>query len=112
MTIEIKPVPRPHFTPLPRKGCRNVEGRVLLHGPRLAVAQLKFQPDGCIDEHAAPFDIDVICLEGRGLTAIDGEVHALHADQTVRWPAHQPHRLFTEDCTMLTLMVEHIGERS
>src|SRR5689334_16155275 len=111
MGYEVSEVPRPLFGPLPREGCHNVQGRVLLRDPNVCVAQLRFEPDGSIDEHAAPFDIDVICLEGCGLTAIDGEVQPLHADQTVRWPAHKPHRLFTAASTMLTLMVEHVGGR-
>ena len=107
MKPEVRPVPRPGWTPLPYTGCRGVEARSLLRLEHLALALLRFQPGGTIHEHPADIDIDVICLEGRGLTSLDGEQAPLKAGEQVRWPAGIPHRLWTEDATMLTLMVEH-----
>ena len=104
MAGNVHPVPRPDWTPLARNNCRNVEARVLLKLPTLLVVQLRFAPNGTIDEHAAPWEIDVICLEGNGTTTVDGE--------SIRWPAAKLHRLFTDDSPMVTLMVEHIGADS
>jgi hypothetical protein len=55
--------------------------------PELELAMLRFEPHGTIHEHAAAFEIDVVCLEGEGYTSIDGEVATFKAGQMVRWPA-------------------------
>ena len=88
-------------------GCTNVEGKVLLIQPELILVMLRFQPHGTIHEHAADFDVDVICLEGEGYTSVDGQVATFKPGQMIRWPALQRHRLWTDDSSMQTLMVEH-----
>ncbi len=108
MAVDVQPVPRPEWSPVPREGCRGVEGKVLLRRERLAVAMLRFAPEATIDEHAAAWEIDVVCLEGEGMTSVDGEAAPLRAGQRVRWPAHRQHRLWTEGQTMVTLMLEHL----
>lgn len=104
-----EPVPRPAWFVLSRPGCHGVAGKVLLDGPTLLIALLRFGPRSTIDEHPAPHPIDVICLEGQGLFSVDGEAAPLRAGERVQWPAHRPHRLWTEATAMLTLMVEHPG---
>ena len=42
---------------------------------------------------------------GRGFTSVAGETAPLEEGQQVRWPRGIPHRLWTEDSTMSTLMV-------
>ena len=101
--------PRPEWSPVPRPGCVNVEGRVLLARAGLAVAMLRFDVQGTIDEHAAGHDIDVVCLEGAGYVSIEDRVWALRAGLTICWPAGRPHRLWTGDQGMVTLMVERPG---
>ena len=78
---------------------------------RLMMVQLRFGPHGTIDEHAAAWEIDVVCLEGEGTTTVDGIAEPIHAGETIRWPAGKSHCLFTEDSTMVTLMVEHVDAR-
>jgi quercetin dioxygenase-like cupin family protein len=107
MHPDVQPIPRPEWSPLPFEGCRNVEGKVLLWLPHLCLALLRFAREGTIHEHPADIDIDVICLEGRGMTSVDGAAAELRASQQVRWPAGRAHRLWTEDSEMITLMVEH-----
>jgi quercetin dioxygenase-like cupin family protein len=109
MTVDVHAVPRVDWSPVPYDGCRNVESRTLLRNAQASVAMLRFAKDGTIHEHAAPMDIDVICLEGRGMTSIDGASAPIAAGQTVRWPAGAEHRLWTDDNEMTTLMIEHIG---
>ena len=109
MAVDVRPVPRPEWSPPPHEGCRNVEGKALLRHPNVAVAMLRFGKHGTIHEHPAPIDIDVICLEGRGMTSLDGEQAELSEGQQVRWPAGVSHRLWTEDSEMVTLMIEHVG---
>ena len=72
---------------------------------------LRFRPQGTIHEHPAAHDVDVVCLEGRGMTSVGGEQSELQAGERVRWPAHVAHRLWTDENEMITLMVEHIGQR-
>ena len=104
------PVPRPEWAPLPRPGCRGVEFKVLLEQPALVIAMLRFGPHGTIDEHPADFPVDVICVEGAGTFSVDGEAAPLRAGESVRWPSARPHRLWTDDSIMTTLMVEHRAE--
>lgn len=108
-TPQAQPVPRPEWFALPRPGSHGVEGKVLLDSANLVLALLRFGPQSTIDEHPAPFPIDVICLEGAGLFSVGGQAGRLRASERVQWPAHRAHRLWTEDVPMVTLMVEHRG---
>jgi quercetin dioxygenase-like cupin family protein len=107
MRPDIQPIPRPEWSPLPFEGCRNVEGKVLLRLPHLSLALLRFAAGGTIHEHPADIDIDVICLEGHGMTSVGGVAAELRVSEQVRWPAGLAHRLWTEDSEMVTLMVEY-----
>ena len=107
MKPDVTPFQRPEWRPLPFDGCVNVESHALLRAERVALAMLRFRPHGTIHEHPADIEIDVVCLEGAGFTSVDGEAAPIAAGQKVRWPAGHPHRLWTEDSTMTTLMVEH-----
>ncbi len=104
---DVRPVPRPDWGALLHPGCTGVEGKVLLSVPRLHLALLRFEPGGTIHEHAADIEIDVICLEGAGMTSVSGAAALIRAGESVRWPAHVPHRLWTTDREMISLMVEH-----
>ena len=107
MKPQVESIPRPEWSPLPQEGCSGVEGKVLSKSAVLCLAMLRFQPNSTIHEHPADIEIDVICLEGEGMTSINGAEIPLKADQKIRWPAGLPHRLWTEGATMTTLMVEH-----
>ena len=104
---EVHPVPRPDWSPLPHEGCVRVVGKVLLSLPHLHLALLRFDAHGTIHEHAADIEIDVVCLEGEGMTSVGGNPAAIRAGESVRWPAGIPHRLWTAEGEMVTLMVEH-----
>lgn len=107
--IEIEQVKQATWTPLPHKGCVNVEYKSYLHrNGRIAIASLKFGQHATIHEHPADIDVDVICLEGEGFTSVSGEVVEIKAGQRVYWPAGKVHRLWTEATEMTTLMVEHL----
>ena len=104
-----RPLPRAAWAPLPRAGCVGVEGKVLLHQATLVLALLRFAPHGTIDAHAAPFAVDVVCLEGSGYQRVGDTETPLRAGEGVRWPAGQVHRLWSGGEPLLTLMVEHRG---
>ena len=107
MSLEVQSWNRPEWTPLPYDGCINVEAKGLGHLVWGSMAMLRFAPFGTIHEHPAPFPVDVFCLEGAGMTSVSGEKASICAGQRVHWPAGEPHRLWTEDSEMVTLMVEH-----
>ncbi len=65
MSLEIRPFPRPDWSPLP----------------------------GAVGD-------------GSGFTSVGAEAVPITAGQEVRWPEGALHRLWTEDSTMTTLMVE------
>lgn len=98
--------PKPNWAVLPRPGCKNVEFRVLLGKDKLSIANLKFAENATIDKHAAPFEIDVLCIAGSGYTSIDDTSFPIAAGETIRWPAGKMHCLWTEDTTLETLMIE------
>lgn len=70
---------------------------------------LKFDAEGTIHEHAAPYDIDVVCLEGEGFTSIEDRIWSFKRGLTLTWPAGRVHRLWTAEHSMVTLMVERPG---
>jgi mannose-6-phosphate isomerase-like protein (cupin superfamily) len=49
-------------------------------------------------------DTIVVCIEGEGYTSVGDETVPLGEGQQVRWPRVFPHRLWTEDSTMSTLI--------
>jgi len=106
MPVQIEPFVRPDWEPLPMPGCRNVEGRVIFRDDALLLAVLRFAQDGTIHEHAGENDTVVACLEGSGYTSVGDDVAPISAGERVSWPRGVDHRLWTEDATMTTLMVE------
>ena len=107
LPLDISPVPRPEWTPLAQEGCVNVEGKVLLIQDNLTIALLRFEPGGMIPERSAGYPTDVVCLEGGGFTSVGSEEGELSPGHKALWPADGLHRLWTEDESMVTLMIEH-----
>ena len=80
---------------------------MLLNRLGVVVANLRFDAQASIDEHAAPYEIDVVCVEGEGFVSVGDAISSLHAGECVAWPRGIKHRLWTEGSGMETLMVEH-----
>ncbi len=106
MSVDIRAFPRPGWDPLPYEGCIGVVGRVLVREEDFFVAQLRFPEHATIHEHPGENDAIVVCLEGEGFTSVAGETAPVREGQQVRWPRGVSHRLWTEDSTMTTLMIE------
>jgi quercetin dioxygenase-like cupin family protein len=104
VTVDIRPFPRPEWSPLP--GAVGVEGKVLVREGGFFIAMLRFPEHATVHEHPGETDTIVICIDGSGFTSIGPENASLSAGQQVRWPKGVPHRLWTEDAPMTTLMVE------
>jgi len=109
VTVDIRPIPRPGWDPLPYDGCVGVMGRVLVREATYFVAQLRFSEQATIHEHPGDNDTIVVCIEGEGFTSVAGETAELREGQQTRWPKGIPHRLWTEHSTMTTLMIEHFA---
>jgi quercetin dioxygenase-like cupin family protein len=75
----------------------------------IGIANLRFSPNATIDEHSAPFEVDVICIAGNGFVSVGEHSSPLEAGQTMVWPPGINHRLWTENSEMETLMVERNG---
>jgi len=105
--MDIQPFRRPDWEPLPHEGCRGVDHKVLVAQVNFALALLRFAPNAPIHEHPAAWPIDVYCLDGSGKFSLAGQAASIRAGQRVRWPPNVAHRLWTEDATMTTLMVEN-----
>ncbi len=106
MSLDIRPVPRAAWSPIPAEGATGVDSRALLHQDDLFVAQLRFSEHATIHEHPSPNEIVAVCLEGEGFTSVGGDVASIQAGQHAHWPPNVPHRLWTEGSTMVTLMIE------
>ena len=108
--MEKKAFPRPDWSPVPRDGCENVNGQVLLVDKRSVVATLKLDTNGHTDLHPAPYDIHVLCTDGSGFTQCGEEHTKLQAGESVLWPKDKPHKLYTKDSSMTTIMIEHVHQ--
>jgi quercetin dioxygenase-like cupin family protein len=109
MTVDVARVPRPEWSPLPGEGVVGVVGKVLLREDDFFVAMLRFSAHATIHEHPGANDTLVVCVDGEGFTSVGEETAPLLANERAFWPANVPHRLWTEDATMTTLMVERWG---
>jgi quercetin dioxygenase-like cupin family protein len=110
--MRIDQFPRPDWSPLPMEGCERVEGCVLHATAEIVVAMLKFEPRGTIHEHAAAWNVVAMCIEGSGWVSVGDEHAEFKAGQSVLWPAGKQHRLWTEEESMTTIMLEHLTQKS
>jgi quercetin dioxygenase-like cupin family protein len=105
----IEHMPRAQWEPLARRGTFGVTGRVILKRAGIVIANLRFSANATIDEHSAPFEIDVICVAGEGFVSVGNESSHFRAGDRVVWPAGVNHRLWTQGTEMETVMVERNG---
>jgi quercetin dioxygenase-like cupin family protein len=106
VTVDIRPIPRPGWDPLPGEGVVGVTGRVLVREDTFFVAQLRFVEHATVHPHPGDRDAIVVCIEGEGFTSVGDEISPLREGQQVRWPRGVVHGLWTEGSTMSTLMIE------
>ena len=98
----------PDWAPVPHEGCRGVESKLLLTQHSLALVMMRFAENATIHEHPAGWPIDVMCLEGWGNVSVGDETLAISAGQRVCMPPDVPHRIWTNDSTMIALVAEHL----
>jgi quercetin dioxygenase-like cupin family protein len=110
VSVEVRQFPRAEWSAMPAEGATGVESRALLHDGGLFVAELRFAEHATIHEHPSPNQIVALCLEGEGFTSVGVETAPIRAGEQAQWPPNVPHRLWTEDSTMVTLMIERPAE--
>jgi len=113
MSIGVTDVPQWEWEPLATRGSHGVTAKVLLATKELVTVLARFDRRASMNEHASAHPIDVICLEGAGLTSLRFDAAGPEADRlfegkALRWPADVLHRLWTEDGEMTVLMLEHL----
>jgi len=108
VSVEIRPIPRSGWDPLPGNGVVGVTGRVLVREDEFFVAELRFTEHATIEPHPGRNDTIVVCIRGEGYTSVADEVAPLREGQQVRWPRGIVHGLWTEGSTMTTLMIEQL----
>ena len=108
MTLDIQPIPRPGWDPLPHEGDVGVVGRVLVREWGFFIAELRFSEHAEIHEHSDDSDAVVTCIQGEGFTSVAGETMPIREEQQVRWPKGVPHRMWTEGSTMTVLVFDRL----
>ena len=108
MTIDIQPIPRPGWDPLPHEGDIGVTGRVLVREWGFFIAELRFSENATIHEHPSETDAIVVCVAGEGFASVGDETIPICEEQQVRFPKGVRHRLWTEDSTMTTLVFDRL----
>ena len=109
MSLDVQPIPRPGWDPLPHEADIGVVGRVLVRAADLGVAELRFSEHAAIHEHPGETDAIVICLAGEGFTKVGGETVPIREEEWVLWPKLTPHGLWTEGSTMTTLILVRLA---
>jgi hypothetical protein len=64
MSVDVRPFPRPDWSPLPFDGCVGVEGKLLVREADFFVAMLRFPEHATIHEHPGEADTIVVCIDG------------------------------------------------
>lgn len=109
--MDIQAFTRPRWEPLPREGCHNVEGRVLIYEKsRFLLSTLRFGKGGTIDEHPGDSEAEVYCLEGTGFVSVGESVSSFEAGQRVLWPKGINHKLWTTETEMQVLIVHRSSD--
>jgi quercetin dioxygenase-like cupin family protein len=73
------------------------------------IAMLRFERNATIQEHPGANDAVVMCLDGEGWTSVADAKTQIRAGELVHWPKEVPHRLWTDNTQMTTLMFEREG---
>jgi quercetin dioxygenase-like cupin family protein len=109
VTLEINPIPRPGWDPLPYDGCVGVVGRVLVREWGFFIAELRFSEHATIHEHPSDNDHIVTCIQGEGFVSVGDEVVPIREEQQTLVPRGVTHRIWTEDSTMTALVFDRLG---
>jgi quercetin dioxygenase-like cupin family protein len=104
------PLVKPHWEPASRPVTKNVSLRLLLSGASLVVANLKCTHVATVDEHAASFQIEMLCISRGGFVSVGQQAHAIREGERVKFPPDVKHRTWAEDEEMETLMIERRGK--
>ena len=71
--MQIRAFPRADWVAKTNDDAVGIELRVLLDSKRLLIAQLRFAAAASFAAHDAPWDCEVLCLEGSGMVRVGDE---------------------------------------
>lgn len=74
------------------------------------IAMLRFRSNATTDEHPGLNDTVVMCIDGEGWTSVADAKTQIRAGELVHWPKEVPHRLWTDNRQMTTLMFERVSD--
>jgi quercetin dioxygenase-like cupin family protein len=85
----------------------SVVSKTLVNKPTGTLTLFAFGKGQGLSEHAAPYDAQVLLLEGRAEVSISGKWYEIAAEETILLPANLPHAVRgVEDFKMLLIMIK------
>ncbi len=82
-----------------------VVSRTLAQNPHVSLTLFAFEKGEEISTHASGGDAMVTVLEGTGRFTVGGEVHIVHAGESLVMPANVPHAVYGEERFKMLLTV-------
>jgi quercetin dioxygenase-like cupin family protein len=85
----------------------SVVSKTLVNKPAGTVTLFAFAKEEGLSEHAAPFDAQLLVLEGKADVSISGKWHSVSVGETILLPANLPHAIKAkEPFKMLLIMIK------
>jgi len=85
----------------------SVVSKTLVNKPSGTVTLFAFAKEQGLSEHAAPFDAQLLVLEGKAEVSISGKWYSVSMGETILLPANQPHAVKANEAfKMLLIMIK------
>ena len=85
----------------------SVVSKTLVNKPAGTVTLFAFAKDQGLSEHAAPFDAQLLVLEGMAEVSISGKWYTVSTGETILLPANLPHAVKANEAfKMLLIMIK------
>jgi quercetin dioxygenase-like cupin family protein len=85
----------------------SVVSKTLVNKPSGTVTLFAFAKEQGLSEHAAPFDAQLLVLEGRAEVSISGKWYTVSTGETILLPANLPHAVKANEAfKMLLIMIK------
>lgn len=85
----------------------NIVSRTMVNKPAGTVTLFAFAVGQALSEHTAPYDAQVVVLDGQAEVTIDGKAYSVNTGETILLPAGKPHGVnAVSDFKMLLIMIK------
>lgn len=105
--IQHRPVTRPGCVGLSALRIHSDEVAGADEAAGLFVIELRFEPGGEMDEHAAGHPILFIVTDGGGTVRVGGIESPIHAGQSSLWPAGVLHKVTAGEAGLTAIAIEY-----